>query len=281
MSSHPQTIREALALAAGELTGSESPWLDATVLLGFVTGLSREKILASFPDPLSPEHFKRFMELAALRKEGHPVAYLTGEKEFYGRPFMVEEGILCPRPDTEILVDEALGMIRREGYSRVHDLCTGSGCIALTLALEHPGLTVSASDISPRSEAVFLRNRERLQAEADFTRTSLFEGIEGPFDLIVSNPPYLTTDETDQRMDEGWKEPSLALDGGGDGLDLIRTIIEQAPGLLNPGGRLMIEAASPQMETMADLYRNAGMSDIRILQDLGNRDRVITGKKTL
>ena len=217
--------------ASSLLEDSDSPWLDATLLLSHTTGEKREKILASFPDELSQDNYIRFLELIRLRQEGHPVAYLTGKKEFFGRDFYVKRGILCPRPDTEVLIEEAMERICRSNYRSVHDLCTGSGCIALTLALENPEISVSASDISPVSEEIFRKNREELCSDSlrvPFTRTSLFEELKGPFDLIVTNPPYLTTDETDQRMNEGWKEPSLALDGGVDGLDLIRIIIPEA-----------------------------------------------------
>ena len=280
------TYRNALTEAAGLMAGMDSPWLDATILLSHITGEPREKILASFPDELARGDYEKFIELIAQRLKGHPVAYLTGKKEFFGREFIVGEGILCPRPDTEVLVEEALSLIEAEGYSRIHDLCTGSGCIALSLALEIPALKVTASDISPRSQEVFIRNRENLFQEAGippdntvFTRTSLFDDLEGPFDMIVSNPPYLTTDETDERMEDGWKEPALALDGGTDGLDLIRIIIPAALTRLNPGGCLMIEAASAQMEEMKLIMDQAGYRDIRILQDLAYRDRVIIGMK--
>ncbi|OQY33549.1 MAG: protein-(glutamine-N5) methyltransferase, release factor-specific [Spirochaetaceae bacterium 4572_59] len=275
------TIREALMEASVQLENSGSPWLDATVLLSHICGQRRELILASFPDDLCDEHYQEFIKIIKLRREGHPVAYLTGKKEFFGRDFWVREGILCPRPDTEILVEEALSLIENRHYNRIHDLCTGSGCIALSLALEEPKLRVSASDISVHSEEVFYKNRETLQSppQTEFIRTSLLETLKGPFDMIVSNPPYLTTDETVDRMKDGWKEPSLALDGGADGLDLIRIIIPEALPLLSQGGCLMIEAASSQMEKMKELMKKAEYTEIRILQDLAYRDRVIVGIK--
>ena len=273
------TVRDALQEQSRRLTDSESPWLDATLLLAEVTGKRREQILASFPDPLGSDELHAFETLITRRAEGYPVAYLTGTKEFFGRPFHVREGILCPRPDTEIIVEEALTLMDSEGLSRVHDLCTGSGCIALTLALERPETQISASDISEISKEVFEINRCALKAgEIPYTLGSLLDNVNGPLDMIVSNPPYLTTKETEDRMEEKWKEPALALDGGQDGLDLIRTLIPQAADRLISGGFLLIEADPRQMESMAILMRDAGFGSIRVIQDLAGDDRVIRGR---
>ena len=272
------TVRQALVNGSAELKNSESPWLDASLLLSLVTGMTREKILASYPDPLTDSDYSSFMELIEKRSQGYPVAYITGSREFFGRDYHVREGILCPRPDTEVLIEEALQEIDRRGYSRVHDLCTGSGCIALTLALERPELDVSASDISPTVETVFAINRNALGAErVGFSLGNLLEPIEGPLDLIATNPPYLTTGETDERMEDSWKEPALALDGGDDGLDLIRIIVPDAADLLRDGGMLMIEADPRQMDSMEELMKNSGFTEIRRICDLAGDERVILG----
>lgn len=278
---HEISIREALVAGSQRLEDSESPWLDACLLLAQRLGWRREKLLASYPDFLDQAVYSDFMKLIDKRSQGYPVAYITGNKEFYGRAFYVEEGILCPRPDTEILIEEALQQIESHQYKRVHDLCTGSGCIALTLALENKGLRVSASDISETSEKVFNKNRKSLQAESvSFKLTSLFDGIEGPIDLIATNPPYLTTKETTDRMDQKWKEPSLALDGGDDGLDLIRIIIEQAPSLLSIEGMLMIEADPRQMDSMERLLEENGFTQVKRVCDLAGDERVILGYRS-
>ncbi len=275
------TVRDALQEQSKRLRDSESPWLDATLLLAEATGLRREQILASFPDPLEPAHWDTFKSLIDRRAEGYPVAYLTGSKEFYGRPFHVREGILCPRPDTEIIVEEALRLMDTEGVKRVHDLCTGSGCIALTLALERPESVVSASDISETSKEVFEINRKSLEAgELPYTLCSLLDEVEAPLEMIVSNPPYLTTGETDERMEDRWKEPALALDGGDDGLDLIRILIPQAADRLIRGGYLLIEADPRQMESMAALMKEAGFSGIHCVKDLAGHERVILGRRS-
>ncbi|QEN07045.1 peptide chain release factor N(5)-glutamine methyltransferase [Oceanispirochaeta crateris] len=271
-------IRDALQEGSQRLIESESPWLDATLLLGCVTKQSREKIMASYPDSIELEVYSSYMSLIEKRAEGYPVAYLTGIKEFFGRDFHVTPGILCPRPDTEILIEEALKQVHDRAYKRVHDLCTGSGCIALTLKLENPDLQVSASDLSPVSEKVFELNRKNLEnKDVKFTLSSLLEDIGPPLDLIVSNPPYLTSQETDERINRNWKEPSLALDGGEDGLDLIRIIIKDAPPLLNEGGMLMIEADPRQMDEMEQLMKKAGFENIKKICDLASHERVIMG----
>ncbi len=276
------TVRTALQEASLKLAGYGTSWLDASLLLAHVLGCTREKILASFPDELALSHKKAFERLVHKRAEGFPVAWLTGKKEFYARDFIVREGILCPRPDTEILVEEALKAIRSKGYKRVHDLCTGSGCIALTLALETGSVDcdVSASDISPVAQALFEENRLALGVKN--ARFSLGPGLsgaafEGKVDLIVSNPPYLTREETRIRMEAGWKEPPEALDGGDEGLDLIREIIAQSPDYLKRDGMLMLEADPRQMGRIRALMTDLFFEDICCARDLAGDERVIKG----
>ncbi len=278
------TVRDALGKGAGALSRSESPRLDASLLLAHVLNCSREKILASLPDELSAEKQKAFKVLIEKRAAGFPVAWIVGKKEFYGRDFILQEGILCPRPDTEILVEEALKAIRLKGYKRVHDLCTGSGCIALTLALETPcpnrEFFITASDISPVSRELFEKNRQALNIEN--TTFTLGAGLAGAglnekVDLIVSNPPYLTSQETRERMEAGWKEPEEALDGGEDGLELVREIISQSPAWLKAGGMLILEADPRQMESIALLMAQQHFQDIRCTKDLAGDERVIQG----
>lgn len=273
-------IRELIKEGCDELRKiTDTPWLDSTLLLAKALKISREKLLASYPDEAGEEEEKLFKEYLSERLKGHPVAYILGEKEFFGLTFLVKEGVLTPRPDTEILVESSLELIEKNGFNAVLDMCTGTGCIAISLKHTMPGLKVTASDISPVAEEVCKENARRL-IESDFTfiHSSLFDNIEEKFDLIATNPPYLTCDETQERMDEGWKEPALALDGGEDGLDLIRTIIEEARDHLNPGGWLLIEAGSPQMAEMKRVMETFGYEDIKILRDLEERDRVIAGK---
>lgn len=277
------TVRDTLKEGSDLLKScdTDTSYLDSSLLLSHIMGISKEKLFASFPDEVSSEQSQSFRDLVKKRSEGHPVAYLTEKKEFFGLVFHIEEGVLCPRPDTELLVEKVLSLTENDNtLTEVLDLCTGSGCIALSLKVHNKKLNVTASDISPVSKRVFSINNCSLADESiTFKKSSLFNKIEGTFDIIVSNPPYLTTEETDQRMDDGWKEPELALDGGEDGLDLIRIIIDEAPLYLNDRGYLLIEAHPDQMENMKICMKQKGFENIIILKDLPGLDRVICGTK--
>ncbi len=275
------TIRDLLNNGAAFLDNySESPRLDCSILLSHVMGVDRAKLLASYPDPVTEIIQKDFQNYLNLRKDGHPVAYILKEKEFYGYTFYLEVGVLTPRPDTEILVETAINIIEKHKLKTAIDMCTGTGCIAITLKKECKELDIIATDISPIAERVFSKNNNKLlNGEIDFIHSNLFNNLKDRhFDIIVTNPPYLTKKETDDRVDDGWKEPALALDGGDDGLDLIRTIIKEAPGYLNSNGWLLIEAASVQMEDMKTEMENHGYTHISILKDLASLDRIIVGK---
>ncbi|MDA3809147.1 MAG: peptide chain release factor N(5)-glutamine methyltransferase [Spirochaetaceae bacterium] len=265
-------------LKTGEI---DTAYLDSSILLAKCLGISKEKLYASFPDDATQGQYEEFQQLISKRLDGFPVAYLTGQKEFFGLPFLVDEGVLCPRPDTELLVEKVLSLTENDSnIKNILDLCTGTGCIAISVKVNNRNLNITASDISPDSERIFsLNNYSLAENSITFTKSSLFENIKGTFDIIVSNPPYLTTVETDQRMNDGWKEPELALDGGHDGLDLIRRIINNAPAYLNDKGYLLIEAHSSQMENMKNSMVKNGFKNIIILKDLPGLDRVICGNK--
>ncbi|MBB6481638.1 peptide chain release factor N(5)-glutamine methyltransferase [Spirochaeta isovalerica] len=277
------TVREVLNEGSGRLSEAaiDTARLDSSLILCHCLNITREKLFASLPDDVPDEALKMFGKLIEMRLDHHPVAYLTGTKEFFGLPFHVEEGVLCPRPDTELLVETVLSLTEKDkALKDVLDMCTGTGCIAVSLKNSDSSLNVSASDISPVAEKVFsINNCTLADGSINFTKSSLFEKIEGTFDIIVTNPPYLTTGETEERMEEGWKEPALALDGGNDGLDLIRIIIGEAPDYLNEGGYLLIEAHPAQMESMKVCMESEGFRDIAVLKDLPGLDRVICGRK--
>ena len=283
------SLGDALQEGSRLLEGVDTPFLDAQVLLAHTLGLTREKLLASFPEFLSRKNREKYRFYLDQRLKGIPVACIVGEKEFFGRPFRVNSRVLTPRPDTEIMVETALKAaetLRAEGFPsplRTADVCTGSGCIALSLVLEDPLLRVTASDISPAAAEVFAENRRILCPDKGedllrFRRGNLLEEDPGPYDMILSNPPYLTTEEVGKMRSGGWMEPELALDGGAEGLDFLRTISEQSRDRLVKKGYLIMEAASAQMAFIELILHDQGFEDIRIHPDLGGRNRVIEGR---
>jgi release factor glutamine methyltransferase len=257
----------------------DTPYLDAVVLLAHAMGATKEKLFATLPDPVPDDVGAGYKALLDRRSAGTPVSYIRGKKEFFGLEFAVDERVLVPRPDTEILVERALQISRSEpGISRVLDACTGSGCIGLSLKLMAPALRVSASDISPEAAAVFTLNAQKLLGEElPFHLSDLFSEVPGSFDLIVSNPPYLTDTEADDLRKIGWPEPDLSLRGGKDGTDIAKRLIRAAPGKLAPGGWIALEAAPGQFEALAACMREAGFGSIGIDKDLAGRERVISG----
>jgi release factor glutamine methyltransferase len=257
----------------------DTPFLDAVVLLAHAMGSSKEKLLASLPDPVDDGVEADFKSLLDRRAAGTPVSYLRGRKEFFGLEFSVDERVLVPRPDTEILVERALSICRSEpGIRRVHDACTGSGCVGISLSLMEPWLEVSASDISAAASEVFFKNTEALLGKRiPFWLSDLMEGVPGTFDLIVSNPPYLTDAEADDLAKIGWPEPDISLRGGRDGTGIAIRLIRSAPRSLRSGGWLAVEAAPGQFETLSAAMESAGFGSIGVDKDLAGRDRVISG----
>ncbi|MDC7218582.1 MAG: peptide chain release factor N(5)-glutamine methyltransferase [Spirochaetales bacterium] len=276
------TIRELLRQGRDRLTlsgVSDTVDLDTSLLLCHVLNIGREQLFARLTDPVEEDRARAFLGLTEKRAQNFPVAYLTGLKEFFGRDFFVEEGVLCPRPDTEIIVEKSLEFLEGTPSPAVLDLCSGSGCIGLTLALERPDSSVLCGDIDETPEKMFHKNREALKADnARFVRTDLFDRVEGRFNLIATNPPYLTARETADRMEEGWKEPALALDGGEDGLILVEKIVQKTIAYLAPGGYLLIEAAPDQMERILNMMGTAGFSSLGTADDLAGRERVAYGR---
>ncbi len=276
------TIREILLKGREELTAagiSDTVELDTSLLLCHALGIGREQLYARLTDPVDDERGEAFLELVRKRCGNYPVAYLTGTREFFGRDFAVGAGILCPRPDTEILVEKALEIMGALPCQRILDLCSGSGCIGLTMALEKPESSVLCADIGEEPERIFALNRERLGVpNARFVRSDLFEKVEGTFGLILTNPPYLTTAETAERMEEGWKEPALALDGGPDGLVLIDKIVKKSIEHIAPEGYLLVEAAPEQMGRILEFMGTAGFTSLGTADDLAGRKRVAYGR---
>lgn len=251
--------------------------LDAWYLLEYVTGITRSRYYLDPEGPVDGEKTKKYRELTAKRSRHIPLQYLTGVQEFMGYPFQVDEQVLIPRQDTEVLVEEALGFIRPG--MEILDLCTGSGCILLSILKRVPGVRGTGTDLSEGALRAARRNQEALGCGAVLLNSDLFERVEGRFDVILSNPPYIASGEVETLMEEVRDhEPRLALDGGPDGLRCYREIIGQSPAYLKPGGMLFLEIGYDQAEAVRTLLK-ADFEEIHVVRDLSGLDRVVYGRR--
>jgi release factor glutamine methyltransferase len=251
---------------------------DREVLLSHVTGQNRAWIWSHLDDRMPPEQLADFTELLTLRENGHPIAYLLGFREFYGRDFQVSPAVLIPRPETELLVELALSLLPRH-RARVIDVGTGSGAIALTLAAERPDWRILASDLSKPALGIACANRARLGLEnVDLIQCDLLAGIsERSFDLIISNPPYVAEGDPHLQAGDLRFEPALALSCGADGLSVIRQLVAQAARSLEPGGRILLEHGHDQAASVRDLLCAHGFDSVRSWPDLAGIERVSGG----
>ena len=226
--------------------------------------------------------FEKMLALAKERGTGKPLQQVFGYTDFYGMKINVNSDVLCPRPETEYLVEEVSRLIKQDNLQAVLDLCTGSGAIALVVKRDNPNVAVTASDISEKALMVAKQNAEQNNLQIDFVVSNLFDNINGEFDLIVSNPPYIKTDVIGTLDPEvRFFEPTIALDGGKDGLDFYRKIAENAKNHLKIGGILAFEIGFDQKESVTEILTNcktAVFEDIRCLQDLEKNDRMIFAK---
>jgi release factor glutamine methyltransferase len=279
------TIRRVLQWATQDFAGKghQTPSLEAELLLCHALQLDRIRLLIDSNTVLEPSQLQAIRALIQRRRSNEPVAYILGKREFYGLDFRVDPRVLIPRPDTETLVEVALQRLHaRSLYASALDLCTGSGCVAIALAKARPTWRLLATDVSHEALAAARHNAERLGAShtVSFLHSDLFTGLnaEHKFDLITANPPYIPSAEIPLlAQDIQQFEPHLALDGGDDGLMLVRSIIAQAHSFLNPGGVLAVELGAGQAPTVAPLLQAAGFSAIERQRDYGGHERVISG----
>ncbi|RKR70231.1 [protein release factor]-glutamine N5-methyltransferase [Acidovorax sp. 94] len=275
MKSAPPTLAQALAQA--HTLGLAR--IDAQLLLLHAVGrpdAGRAWLLAHDTDAMDEAARGQFMALCQRRLAGEPVAYLTGRKEFYGLPLQVDARVLDPRPDTETLVDWALEVIAPLASPRVVDLGTGSGAIALALQSQRADAQVLAVDASADALAVAQANAERLGLPVQFQPANWLAGVEGPFDAIVSNPPYIPS--ADPHLAALTHEPLQALASGADGLEDIRTIVAQAPTNLRPGGWLLLEHGYDQAEAVQALLAAQGFAQVQSRNDLAGIARCTGGQ---
>lgn len=249
--------------------------LDAWYLLEYAAHCTKNEYFLRPEKEVLPQEKQLYRTLIRKRSAHIPLQYLTGSQEFMGLSFFVDENVLIPRQDTEILVEEA---IRALGSGmRVLDVCTGSGCILLSLLKLCAGLEGTGTDLSEKALQVAGENARRLGVEASFVQGDLFEPVSGKYDCIVSNPPYIASREVDALMEEVRDhEPRMALDGGEDGLYFYRKIAAQSPKYLNDRGRIFLEIGFDQGEAVAGLLAPA-FDEVRIVQDLAGLDRVVCG----
>ncbi|MFV0372304.1 MAG: peptide chain release factor N(5)-glutamine methyltransferase [Azonexus sp.] len=274
------TLGEALAWARGRIDR-----LDARLLLQAASGCSHADLLARPETPLAALAEAQFMAWAARREAGEPVAYLLGEAQFRGRVFQVTPAVLVPRPETEILIKLALDRLVQDGLAAspdaacVLDLGTGSGIVAVSLALESPESAVCAVDLSAPALDVARNNARRLRAAVEFFQGDWYAPLAGRrFDLIVANPPYIAADDPHLAGDGLPFEPRMALTDAADGLSCIRRIVMGAGAHLQPGGWLLFEHGYDQGETCRNLLQAAGFQDVFTHPDLAGTDRVSGGR---
>jgi release factor glutamine methyltransferase len=263
-----------------EKHGMPSARLDAELLAAHAFGMSRIELYAHFDRPLAAAELASYRDLVSRRLAGEPVAYLLGHKEFWSLDLLVDSRVLIPRPDTETLVEEALDRIAGPG-ARIADVGTGSGALALALAKARPEAQVFATDISPDALAVARANAERLGLAVAFLQGDLAQPLlsAGRFDLMVANLPYVPSADIDGLAADVRSEPRLALDGGADGLVLVRRLVAGAPEVLQPGGCLALEVGAGQAGAVAELLRGAGFGGVASRRDLAGIERVVAGVK--
>ena len=275
------TFRELLKKGTEKLVKAGVPdaGSDAWMLMEFAFGIEKGYYFLHEDDKIEKEQQERYENLIAEREKRIPLQQITQTAWFMGYPFYVNENVLTPRFDTEILVEQ-VGKLLKPGM-RILDLCTGSGCILLSLLSEYRELNLEGvgADISAAALNVAKENQKRLKVKASMVESNLFSQVEGEFDLIVSNPPYIATGELQKLMPEVRDhEPQLALDGKEDGLYFYREIIKQASGYLRSGGWLCFEIGYDQGEALEQLMKYAGYKNVKIGKDLAGLDRIAIGQ---
>ena len=281
------TYFEACRKVALELeeAGVPEPALDARYLTEYVGDFTEAQYLLARDGEIPADRLARLEELAKRRCMREPIQYILGSQEFMGLPFICNKDCLIPRQDTEILAEralEAIKLLRRDREKlRYLDLCTGSGCVAISVAKLGNITNVEATDISEAALAVAKKNSALNGIAVKLIQADLFAGLEGRYDIITANPPYIDTGLIRGLIPEIWKyEPMTALDGGEDGLAFYRRIAKEAPTRLTPGGWLIFEIGDTQGEAVAELMKAAGFENVSVHKDLAGLDRVVEGRQT-
>ncbi|HEX6241959.1 MAG TPA: peptide chain release factor N(5)-glutamine methyltransferase [Polyangiales bacterium] len=280
------TVRRVITWLYGDLQkrGIDSARLEADLLVAHALKQKRLALYLDLDRPLEDAELRTVRALVERRRAFEPIAYILGEREFYGRGFEVNRDVLIPRPDTETLVEQALLTLRSgDDAARVLDLCTGSGAVALTLAAELPARRILATDVSAAALSVATRNAERLglSERVELRQGDLFAAVPAGerFAAITANPPYVGAEELlTLAPDVRDHEPALALDAGADALSFYRRIAQDAPRFLAPGASLLVEVGYTQASAVQALFSAAGLLEVRSAKDLAGTERVVIGR---
>ncbi len=249
---------------------------DAWLLLTQACHIDRTYYFVHMDEDMQREHLDAYQTLLKKRAEHVPLQYITGEQEFMGLSFLVNPSVLIPRQDTETLVEQVLQKV--EPSMQILDMCTGSGCILISILKNAPGTQGTGVDISRQALNVAKENAKRNGVNADFERSDLFENVEGTFDMIVSNPPYIPSDVIPTLMPEVMTyEPMIALDGMEDGLFFYRKIVAASKDYLKEKGWLLFEIGHDQGDAVSEMMRKFGYQEVTVVKDLSGNDRVVTG----
>lgn len=272
-------IKEIQKIANDELKNIKEANLKIRILFSKVLNIPKEFLLAHSEDEIDDNQKEKILEGIKKLNDNIPIQYIVNEQEFMGLKFFVDENVLIPQPDTEILVEQIINNYK-ERKIKILDLCTGSGCIAISLKHYLPQSEIFASDISEKALNIAQNNAKQNNTEINFIKSDLFQNLQDKFDIIVSNPPYIKTDIIKTLDEEVQNEPIIALDGGNDGLDFYEKILKEAYNYLKDEGKLYLEIGYDQKEDLINLYKNdKRYKNIECIKDLANNDRVIIIEK--
>ena len=277
-------IKQLIKYGTNELNGIEDSYLKVRILLAHILDKNKEYLIINSDEEISKEKEEEFFEKLEKLKKGYPIQYITNSQFFRNCEFYVDNNVLIPQPDTEILVEESIKIILEEQSSNVLDLCTGSGAIVISIAKElseaSKKITFWASDISEKALEIAEKNAKQNGVEINFIQSDLFEKMDNnlKFDIIISNPPYIETATIEELSTEVKNEPKIALDGGKDGLEFYRKIAKKSKDYLKENGYLALEIGYNQMDSVCEILEKNNFKILKKVKDFSNNDRVIVAQ---